>query len=461
MTENKSAEVEHLVLAQREYFASGRTRDLGLRREQLLKLKAAIKKHEAKIIEGLRRDLNKSEFESYAAEVGFIYEEINHTLKSFEKWAKPVGVATPLLHKPSRSVIYSEPRGNVLVIGPWNYPFQLLISPVVGAIAAGNTAVLKLPDAAAHTSKAVADLIAETFDPGFLVTVSGGRASATALLACKFDYIFFTGGPEVGKVVMTAAAKHLTPVTLELGGKSPCIVHDDAALEQAAKRIVWGKFLNAGQTCVAPDYLLVHNNVKARFIELLKVEIKSAFGESPKTSPDYGRIINDKHHERLVGYLKEGRIVAGGESDSKTRYISPTLLTDLSSESPVMSEEIFGPILPILEYSDIGEAIAFVNERAKPLALYFFSSDKATQRHVLGSVSFGGGCINDVVVHLANPHLPFGGVGQSGMGSYHGKFSFDLFSHKKGVVHKSPHFELKFRYRPYAPNMKWLRRVMK
>jgi aldehyde dehydrogenase (NAD+) len=347
-----------------------------------------------------------------------------------------------------------------LIVAPWNYPFALTIQPLIGAIAAGNCAILKPSEHTPHTSQAIAKIINDNFDPNFIIAIEGGIETNQALLAERFDHIFFTGGTAIGKIVMEAAAKHLTPVTLELGGKSPCIIDETCDLEITAKRIVWGKFYNAGQTCVAPDYLLVQKNIKPLLIEKLVTHVKAFFGENAQTSPDLARIVNDRQFDRLVGLLDEGKVLIGGNSDKSDRFIAPTLIDAVSPNSKIMAEEIFGPILPILEYDQLSEAIAFVNAHPKPLALYFFSSNKQNQERIIQETSYGGGCFNDIIMHLGNPELPFGGVGHSGMGSYHGKASFDTFSHRKSVLKNSFRFDLKWRYPPYKMTLESLKKFI-
>lgn len=446
---------------QKAYFSTGATRDLEFRKEALEKLLGAVKKHEPAILEALHQDLGKPEYEAYVSEVAYLYEEIRFTSKRFSKWAKPERVGANWLLGPARARIYADPRGVVLILSPWNYPFQLLMAPLVGAIAAGNTAMLKPSELAPATSAVIAKLVKETFDPAFISVYEGGVDVSERLLELPYDYIFFTGGTQVGKLVMTAAAKHLTPVTLELGGKSPCIVHEDADLKITSRRVAWGKFFNAGQTCIAPDYVLVHSNVREAFLQEMKARMHEFFGEDPKKSSDFARIINGRHFDRLTSYLQGKRAFVGGEQDKATKYLAPTILTDATVDDKVMQEEIFGPILPVLEYRTLDEAIRFVNDRPKPLAFYFFSKNRDHQRRVLADVTFGGGCINDTLVHLTTPHLPFGGVGASGMGAYHGKYSFEIFSHRKSVMMKPFFGELPVRYPPYAGKLGLIRRIMR
>lgn len=453
--------VPNIVAQLRKTFIGGATRPYQWRVEQLKRLKAmTIQKHDA-IHAALKVDLGKPDFESTLTETGTTISEINYVLKHLRRWMLPGKVATPISNQPGRSKVLREPLGVVLIIAPWNYPFQLMISPLVGAIAAGNCAVLKPSELTPHTSAVLKDGIAEFLDPDAFKVIEGGVQVATKLLSQRFDHIFFTGGQEVGKIVMAAAAKHLTPVTLELGGKSPCIVGHDADLKVAARRIAWGKFINAGQTCVAPDYILVHQQVEKELIERLHDQIKLFYGEDPKASPDYGRIVSDSHFQRLVGLMRDCKTVVGGESDAAQRYIAPTIIQNVSPDSPSMQEEIFGPILPVLTVSSVHQAIEFVNQRPKPLSLYLFSNDKTMQEAVVHQTTSGGVCINDVVMHLAIPQLPFGGVGTSGMGAYHGRASFETFSHAKGVLTKSNRFEIKLRYPPYTNlKQKWVRWMM-
>lgn len=447
-----------LVRRQRAFFSTGATKPLDFRLAQLKALKQAILDHQPAILEALKADLNKPELESYLTEIGVI-KEINEAIKHLRSWAKPKSVAVPLEQFPAKGRIYAEPLGAVLIIGPWNYPLNLMIAPLVGAIAAGNCALLKPSELAPHTSRVVATLIKKTFEPAYIAVIEGGVEVSQAVLAEKFDHIFFTGSTAIGKIVMAAAAQHLTPVTLELGGKSPCIVDSDIHVEYTARRIVWGKFLNAGQTCIAPDYLLVDRRIKPALIEAMKTAIREFYGENPAQSPDYTRIISLKHFARLTNMLQDGQVLIGGETNPDDRYIAPTLLDQVSQDAAVMQEEIFGPILPVLEYDEIETALNLINSKSKPLALYVFSRNQQFQDLVLHQTSSGGVCINDTIVHIAASTLPFGGVGDSGIGSYHGKASFDMFSHHKSVMTKNFWFDLKLRYPPYAGNLglfKWM-----
>jgi aldehyde dehydrogenase (NAD+) len=455
-----SLDVKKIIANQRAFFATGQTKNYNFRVFQLNKLSQLIKENEQLILDALYADLRKPEIESFGSEILGTLSEIKFAIKNLKAWMKPKKVGTPINLFPSSSYIYVEPLGVVLIVAPWNYPFTLTIQPLIGVIAAGNCAILKPSEHTPHTSKAIAEIINNNFDPNFIIALEGGIETNQALLAEKFDHIFFTGGTAIGKIVMEAAAKHLTPVTLELGGKSPCIVDAECDLEITAKRIVWGKFYNAGQTCVAPDYLLVQKNIKSALIEKLLANIKVFFGENPQQSSDFGRIVNHRQFDRLVNLLDEGEILIGGQNDRSDRFIAPTLIDEVPVHSKIMAEEIFGPILPILEYEHMSEAIAFVNTRPKPLAIYLFSSNKQNQERILKEVSYGGGCFNDIIMHLGNPELPFGGVGNSGMGSYHGKASFDTFSHRKSVLKNSFRFDLKWRYPPYTMTLDTLKKFI-
>lgn len=453
--------ISDIITQQREFFNTGKTKDIGFRITQLKNLQKAVIDHEAAIIAALKADLHKSEFETYSTEIALCKKEISYALKQIENWTKPQKAKIPLEQLPGFGRIYPEPLGVVLIISPWNYPFQLIIAPLIGAIAAGNCAILKPSEIAAHTSKLLAEILPKYFDPAYIAVVEGGVEISQQLLAEKFDHIFFTGGTTIGRKVMEAAAKNLTPVTLELGGKSPCIVDADTNIEYTARRITWGKFINAGQTCVAPDYLLVEQSIKQELLDKIQKCIREFLGARPATSPDYARIINQKHFNRLVEFLQYGETIIGGESNSSELYIAPTVLDGVSLESPVMQEEIFGPILPVLTYSDVTEAIAIVNQRPNPLALYLFSHNKNLQRRVLQSTSSGSVCINDTVMQFAVPGLPFGGVGSSGMGKYHGKASFDTFSHYKSVLNRSLILDVKLRYAPYTKTkLQLLKRIL-
>lgn len=435
---------------QRQFFETGQTRPLAFRRAQLQRLQQLIVDNEAQILEALHADLRKPQFEAYVAEIYVVLEEIKHTLKCLSAWMRPQRVKVALLQQPGQAMRVPEPLGIVLIISPWNYPFQLLLLPLVGAIAAGNCAVLKPSEVASATATLVADLIKRYFDPQVVCAITGGIDTSQHLLAQRFDHIFFTGGTAIGKVVMSAAAQHLTPVTLELGGKSPCLVDREVDVATAARRIVWGKFTNAGQTCIAPDYLLVDRAIQAPLLAAMQVCLREFYGDDPAQSPDYARIINDYHFRRLTALLQDASIVVGGQTQAADRYIAPTILAPVSPDAPVMQEEIFGPILPVLTYDRLEAAIAFVNDRPKPLALYCFSRNKNYIQQVLTQTSAGGVCVNDILLHNLVPDLGFGGVGPSGIGRYHGKASFETFSNWKGVLQRPFWLDLPLRYPPYS-----------
>ncbi|MCH2046360.1 MAG: aldehyde dehydrogenase [Saprospiraceae bacterium] len=459
-TEADTAGIKDLIKAQRNYFSTGVTKDIAFRKQQMNKLKKLIEENEDRIVEALHKDLRKHEFEAYATEVGFVLVDLKKAISNVGKWAKPRKVGTPLFQFKAKSYVKPDPYGVTLVIAPWNYPFQLLFAPVVGAMSAGNTVVLKPSELAPHTSKLAAELINNNFDPEYMVVVEGGIPESQALLAERFDYIFFTGGTAVGKIVYQAAAKHLTPVTLELGGKSPCIIDKDTHLKYTAKRIVWGKFVNAGQTCIAPDYILVDRKIKDKVIEKFKHYIKSFYGDDPQQSEYLPRIINERHFDRLKSYLSEGNIISGGRTDRDDLYIEPTLIDGMSLDSPIMQEEIFGPILPIIAYDKLSDAINMINGKSKPLALYMFSKNNKKINRVLEETTAGGACINDTLMHIANPELPFGGVGDSGIGAYHGESSFELFSHLKSVLHRSFLIDDPVRYAPYKLGRGTIKKIM-
>lgn len=456
-------EIELIFSEQKKFFESGKSKNIDFRINELKKLKKIIKENEEKILQALKRDLGKSNFEAYATEVGIIYDEINLHIKNVRKWAKREKRNSPIVHYPSKSYVYKEPYGVTLIIGPFNYPFQLVIAPLIGAISAGNTAIIKPSENTINTAKLLEKIINNNFDKGYISVVNplGGKDVVSYLLDLPFDYIFFTGSVRVGKIVMEKSSKNLTPVTLELGGKSPCIVDNDANMNLAAKRIVWGKFLNAGQTCVAPDYLFIHKNIKDEFLKALVKEIKIQFGENIKKSPDYPRVVNAITLDRLYNYLKDGEIYFGGEIDKETLYMQPTILTNVKLESLVMTDEIFGPILPVIEFNDLNEIISIINKREKPLALYYFSESKKKIEYIIERTSAGGVTINDTIIHVANGNLPFGGVGPSGLGKYHGKDSFNTFTHTKSVMKRGTFIEFKIRFAPYNDRIKLLRKVMK
>jgi aldehyde dehydrogenase (NAD+) len=426
----------------------------------LKKLLQSIQKNEEAILEALHRDFKKPYFETYISEVYYVVSDLKHTISNLEKWAKPKRVWPSILNFPSSDYIYSEPYGRVLIIAPWNYPFHLAMSPLIAAIAAGNTVVLKPSELTFHTAQVLTKIIKDTFDVKEAVVVQGGAEFTQSLLAKRWDYIFFTGSVFVGKIVAAAAAKNLTPVTLELGGKNPCIIDEGANLEIAVKRIVWSKFLNAGQTCIAPDYILIQGKEKYNFVELLKKEITRAYGKNPEESEDFARIINDKNWNRLNKMIDPSRVIFGGESNENERYISPTLIDEPPLDSDVMKEEIFGPILPIISYHDEKDIEDIIKNFEKPLALYVFTEDKKMAEKMITKFSFGGGCVNDCIMHILNNRLPFGGVGHSGIGAYHGKWSFDTFSHQKGIIKKPTWGDIPLNYAPYKKKWKIIKKVL-
>ncbi|RTY87638.1 aldehyde dehydrogenase [Flavobacterium sp. RSP15] len=431
------------------------------RKESLKKLLHTIIKQEQAIIKALYDDFKKPAFEAVLTETNYVISDLKETIKNIDSWAKPKKVIASFLNFPSSDYIYSEPYGNVLIISPWNYPFQLALCPLIAAVAAGNKVTLKPSELTPNTSTIIAKIINETFPVKDVVVITGNAAVAQELLIKRWDYIFFTGSVAVGRIVAKAAAENLTPVTLELGGKSPCIVDETANLELSARRIVWGKIINAGQTCVAPDYIVVHHKMKATFITLLILEIEKALGPNPEESPDYARIINLKNWQRQLHLLENQKILFGGQYNKDTLFLAPTLLDEPKMDSPVMTEEIFGPILPILSYHSEADIEKIILSFEKPLSLYLFSQNKSFIAEVLQKYSFGGGCINDTVIHLANNRLPFGGVGTSGMGAYHGKRSFDTFSHKKAIVKRGTWLDLPIRYAPYKDKLKTFQKILK
>lgn len=456
--------IEQAFNSKRTYFDSGATRSYDFRIEQLKKLKAGIKKYENEILDALHRDMHKPRFEAFVSEIGIMYEEIDHTIKHLKGWMKPEKLSTPLSLQPSSSHVYSEPLGVVLIIGPWNYPFQLLMAPLAGAIAAGNCAIVKPSDNTQNTGKVIEKLITELFNPYYISVVQGPGAMVGPMLIEKFrfDHIFFTGSAPVGKKIMSMAAEHLTPVTLELGGKSPVIVDKDVNIDVAAKRLMWAKCFNAGQTCVCPDYLLVHESIKDEFVAKMKFYIKEFHGDNPLTSSNLTHIVNKRRFDTLTSFLKNVNILHGGRYDEQNLCIEPTIVDEVPSNHPLTSEEIFGPILPVFTFKEIEEVVPFIRKNRYPLACYIFTSNKSTEKLIINNIEFGGGCVNNALVHLANPELPFGGVGFSGMGNYHGKYSFDVFSHKKSVVKTKTFFDPKLRYAPYTESkMKWARRLFK
>lgn len=444
----------------RTFFATGTTKLPAFRITQLKRLRQAILANRTAIERALFKDLGKSPEEAFLTEIQLVVDDISHQIKHLRRWSKPKRVASGLALFPSRCHIQYEPYGVVLIIAPWNYPFQLLMEPLVGALAAGNCALLKPSNQTPHTAALIEKMLNECFEPAYVRVVNGDRQAMDSLLDQSFDYLFFTGSPATGRHIMQKAAVHLCPVTLELGGKSPCLVLPSANLHLAAQRIVFGKFINAGQTCVAPDYLLVHRSVKAPLIESLKATIRLRYGTLSEQSPHYGRIVSDRFVDRLIALMNTagGTVVEGGTYNKGTRFIAPTIIEQPAIDSPLMQEEIFGPLLPVLTYDTLEEALSFINSRPKPLALYVFG-DKKAGRDVLERTSSGGACLNDTILHVANKHLPFGGVGESGMGQYHGRYSFQTFSHQKAVVSSSLTFDLRAKYPPYR-GFKWLQRLL-
>lgn len=438
--------MEHIIKAQKNFFKSGVTKPYDFRKTQLLTLQAMLYKYEQQLYDVLSLDLNKSKHEALTSEIGMIHTEINFALKHLRKWMTKDIVDTPLSHKGTTNYMMYEPYGQTLIIAPWNYPLQLSLVPVIGAIAAGNTVVLKPSELTVHTSRLLKEMVTNTFDEAYFAVFEGDKVITQQLIDQNFDYIFFTGSTNVGKLIMQQASKHLTPVTLELGGKSPAIVDEDCKLALTAKRIVWGKLINAGQTCVAPDYVYVHEAIKAKFIAQVKKQIKKLYSKKPLKNDKYVRIINEDHFNRLTELIDEDKVVYGGKIDSKTLKIEPTILDNVVWDDPIMQEEIFGPLLPILSFTDLDDVLSVINDNDKPLALYYFGNDKNKQDYVLEQTSSGGACINDTLYHLVNPHLPFGGVGHSGIGAYHGKFSFETFSHRKSVLKQTTKFDIPVRY---------------
>ena len=442
-------EIKDLVTRQRKYFQTGATLPVSARTAALRKLYAAISSNEKEIHNALKKDLGKSGFESYMCETGLVLEEISYMLKHVQRFAGEKRVRTPLAQFHSRSYQKPSPYGVVLIMSPWNYPFMLTLSPLVDALAAGNTAVVKPSAYSPYTSEVLQTILSQCFDPQYVSVVTGGRAENTCLLKEHFDYIFFTGSQAVGKEVMRNAAEHLTPVTLELGGKSPCIVDQTADIKLAARRIVFGKYLNCGQTCVAPDYIYCHRTVKDRLIKEVQKQIQKQYGKQPLRNPNYGKIINEKHFDRILGLIDEKKVVHGGNFDRKTLRIEPTVLDHVTFQDAVMQEEIFGPLMPVLTFDNLDDVIRKINSMPHPLAFYFFTSDKAAAKKVTSRCGFGGGCINDTIIHLATTEMGFGGFGESGMGAYHGKIGFDTFSHYKSIVDKKTWIDLPMRYQPY------------
>ena len=456
-----SMNIQQLFEQQKAYFQTGHTLDINGRIACLTRLKQAICSRESQIIKALQADFAKCPFDTYTTEILMVQNEIDAFIRHLKRWTKPKRVSAGIINWPSRGRIYRQPFGSVLVIAPWNYPFMLALEPLVGAVAAGNCVVLKPSSQTPQTTRVVRKIVSDVFLPEHAAVAEGGHETSDALLALPFDFIFFTGSPSVGKRVMAKAAEHLTPVVLELGGKSPCIVDETANLKTAAERIVWGKFVNAGQTCVAPDYLLVQQSIEQELLGLLRETISRFYYQDGVLSEDFPRIISSRHFDRLSGLLAEGKVFCGGKTESAANRIEPTILTDVGADSLMMQEEIFGPILPVLTYDKTEDAIRFVNRRPKPLALYFFSTDRKKIRTIIKLTSSGGGCINDTVMHVASDRLPFGGVGNSGMGIYHGRYSLETFSNTRSMLHKSPHLELHLKYPPHKPDkIRTLKRLL-
>ena len=453
--------IKSALKEQKAFFNTGRTRNIEFRRAQLDTLYSAVSKNRDKILSALQQDLSKSTYESYLTEVGIVLDEIRFIRKHLNKWAKPRRVRSGLMLFPAASYIYAEPYGVSLIISPWNYPFQLVIGPLIGSIAAGNCSVVKPSEYAPRTAGIFNEIISNNFDSNYIAVIEGEAEVSRALLDEAFDCIFFTGSTAVGKMVLQAAARHLTPVTLELGGKSPCIVDRDVDLNLTAKRIVSGKLINAGQTCIAPDYLLVHQEVKAQLLDRMKQFIRRFYGDDPQLSPDYPRIVNDKHFVRLSEMLQKGNIVVGGQTDRRNLYIAPTILDKVAWDDPIMQNEIFGPILPVFTYENFSEVISRMEKMPKPLAFYYFSKNHQNAEKMIRDISFGGGCINDTLLHFVNPRLPFGGIGSSGIGSYHGKKSFETFSHRKSILKRSFRLDAPLRYPPYGNKLRILEKILR
>jgi len=450
--------IPEIIKLQRDFFCANKTRSIKFRIEQLKKFRRILKDNEDLLYKAIDQDFGKSKYETYITEFSLVYHEINLAIKKIRRWARSKYVWTNLANFPGKSRVISEPYGNTLVIGAWNYPYQLTLVPAITALAAGNTVILKPSELAVHTSAVMTKLINENFDSGLMYVKEGGVKETTELLNEKFDKIFFTGSTAVGRIVMQAAANNLTPVTLELGGKSPAFVLPDASLKMSAKRIAWGKFLNAGQTCVAPDYVLVHSDIKDKFLDELKNQLEQIHGKDPKGKETYVRIINKRHFDRLAKLIQRDKIYCGGKLDEENLFISPTILDNISFEDKVMEDEIFGPILPVIEFNNLDEIIKKVRNRPNPLALYVFTKKRKLKEKLIREISFGGGSVNDTILHLSNSKLPFGGKGFSGTGNYHGKAGFDTFSHKKSILFKGLWFEPFLKYQPYS---KWKMKLLR
>ncbi|MEE0397849.1 MAG: aldehyde dehydrogenase [Lachnospiraceae bacterium] len=448
-----STQIDDILQLQRDFYDNGATIPVSFREKQLKKLYQAVQKYRPQIEEALKKDLGKSSYESFMCEIGLVLSEISYMIRHVKKFSKRKTVYTPLAQFASHSYVQPVPYGNTLIMSPWNYPFLLSIDPLVDAIAAGNTAIIKPSAYSPATSKVIEMLVKECFSPAHVSVVTGGRAENAALLEKKFDFIFFTGSQNVGREVMRHAVVNLTPVVLELGGKSPCIVEESADIRLAARRIVFGKYLNCGQTCVAPDFILCHKSIQDKLLQELKLQVEKQFGSDPLADNDYGKIINQKHFDRLCRLLQSGELYLGGETDAEALRIAPAIMTQVTFDDPVMQEEIFGPVLPVLTYENFDELMLLLKKRPKPLAQYLFSSNKAHIRRVNEELSYGGGCINDTIIHLATSEMGFGGVGESGMGAYHGKAGFDAFSHQKSIVDKKTWLDLPMRYQPYTSKL--------
>lgn len=454
---------QEIVKIQRDFFNKQTTKDIEYRKNALIRLEANIIKYEKEIYNALDKDLKKCEFEAYTTEVGGVLREVRLAIKNIDSWTKPKRISTPIHLMPARSFVVSEPYGVTLIISPFNYPFSLIMKPLIGALAAGNTAILRPSEAALHTADVVEKIISESFDDEFVIVIRGDSTVTEKLLKERFDCIFFTGGVTVGKIIMKAAAEFLTPVTLELGGKSPAIVTESADIKNAANRIIWGKYLNVGQTCIAPDYVLVHKSVSKDFLDNSKKSIHDFYGGNIQKNNEYGRIINLKQYQRIEKLLEieKDKIVHGGETDSNEKFISPTIIYPVNFEDKIMGDEIFGPILPIIEYSSLDDIITTLNNREKPLALYLFTRDQNVEARVLKEISFGSGGINETMIHYVNENLPFGGVGNSGMGTYHGKHSFDTFSHKKSILKRIGGFTIDLMNPPYKNKLDIIKRFLR
>ena len=453
--------IEAIVNSQKDFFKTGKTKTIAYRKQLLKQLQSELINQEDLIVKALYDDFKKPEFESVITETAIVLQDLKRTISNINKWAKPKRVFPSLLNFPSSDYLYSEPYGTVLIIAPWNYPYQLALAPLIGAVAAGNTVVLKPSELTPNTSALLTKIIKHVFPPEFVTVVEGGVDTSTKLLDQVWDYIFFTGSVSVGKIVAKAAAPNLTPITLELGGKNPCIIDKTANIKLTVKRIVWGKFINAGQTCIAPDYILIDASIKNKFYEVLKDELISIYTKNPEKSSDFARIINKKNFNRLSEMLTNENCIIGGQTNAEDLYISPTIIDEPSLNSKVMEDEIFGPILPVISFKNLNEVHKIINRYPKPLSLYVFSTNTTQAKKLIKEFSFGGGCINDTVVHFANHKLPFGGVGNSGIGAYHGKYTFDTFSHKKAIVKKGNWLDIPLRYAPYTGKLKKLKSLLK